>query len=393
MAFVYDDDMDNKQQEDDESLDIIISKCPLRRPRENLIAAIPPEYKSVYDYYLKHFASFWSPEELLLKTDTEQCKTVDRNIMRFIIVVIAFFSTADTVVTDNLAQRFLKDVTLPEAQYFYTFQMAMENVHSITYKMLIDTYVPDNNILKELVALTADSENSAIGLKRLWATKWLENYDADFGERLVAFAAVEGIFFSASFCGIFWVKKKGILPGLCQSNELISRDENLHMDFACLLLSIMYKPPSVERRRQIIKDAVIAEEKFVREALFAFENKDLDSGDDSMDRMFALVEEALDLLQNKDSSTNNNELVGMNSALMIQYIRFQADNLAYQLGCGQIYGVDNPFDWMELQGLAGKTNFFEHRTSEYAHSSFSVGKDGTVKQNQHVWGNPDTVQF
>ena len=243
-------------------------------------------------------------------------------------MVLAFFAGADGIVMENLSERFSRDVTLPEARCFYAFQNAMEAIHSETYSLLIDTYISDN-AEKELL-FKAHRAIDSVKLKADWAQRWIGS-EATFAERLVAFAAVEGIFFSGSFCSIFWLKKRGLLPGLTFSNELISRDEGLHCDFACMLYGKLRNRLREETVHEIIRDAVKIEKSFVCEALPV-------------------------------------SLIGMNSNLMSTYIEFVADRLCKALGCAKIYNARNPFDWMEMISLQGKTNFFEKRVSEYQKS-------------------------
>lgn len=244
---------------------------------------------------------------------------------RFIKHVIAFFAASDGIVNENLATRFMSEVQIPEARCFYGFQIAMENVHSETYSLLIDTYVKDP--AEKASLFNAIETVPMVGRKAEWAMKWIDSQDS-FAARLVAFAAVEGIFFSGSFCAIFWLKKRGLMPGLSFSNELISRDEGLHCDFACLLYSMLENKLSQDVLLEIITQAVQIEKEFVTDAIPV-------------------------------------DLIGMNSALMSQYIEFVADRLLGALGCPKQYGTANPFEWMELISLQGKTNFFEKRVADY----------------------------
>ena len=247
--------------------------------------------------------------------------------------VLAFFAASDGIVNENLAQNFSTEVTVAEARCFYGFQIAIENIHSEVYSLLIDTYIRDPAEKSRL--LNAIETVPCVQRKAAWALKWLDATKASFAERMVAFAAVEGIFFSGSFCAIFWLKKRGLMPGLAFSNELISRDEGMHCDFACLMYSKLVNKLSQERLFEIIGEAVEIECEFVRSALPV-------------------------------------ELIGMNSALMAQYIRFCADRLLVSLGCDKKYMAGNPFDWMESISLQGKTNFFEKRVSEYSKSGVGV---------------------
>jgi len=254
----------------------------------------------------------------------------------FISMVLAFFAAADGIVVENLAERFCRDVKLPEARCFYGFQIAMENVHSETYSLLIDTFIKEHAERERLFG--AISRVPAVREKAEWALRWV-GADAQFAERLVAFAAVEGIFFSGAFCSIFWLKKRGLMPGLTFSNELISRDEGLHCDFACLLYSKLQRPLARERLLEIITQAVDIERKFVTDALPV-------------------------------------NLIGMNAKLMTQYIEFVADRLIRELGYESHYGATNPFEWMDLISMQGKTNFFERRVGEYQRAGVMGSQSG-----------------
>lgn len=270
-------------------------------------------------------ASFWVAEEIDLYQDLGDWEALNPDEKHFISNILAFFSSSDGIVNENLAMRFYNDVQIPEARCFYGFQIAMENIHAETYGLLIDTYVKDH---EEKDRLFKAIENiPCIEKKANWALKWIAG-DRSFAERLIAFAAIEGIFFSGSFCAIFWLKKRGLMPGLTFSNELISRDEGLHTDFACLLYDELQEKLPEETVVAIIKEAVDFEREFITEALPV-------------------------------------SLIGMNSDMMSQYIEFVADRLLHQLGCSPIYGAENPFDWMELISMEGKTNFFEKKVSEY----------------------------
>ncbi len=303
------------------------SKDPILRSNPNRYVLYPIQYDDIYKMYLKHQSAFWVTAELDLGPDITQINSgkLNKDEMFFINHVLAFFAASDGIVNENLAQRFMNEVQIPEARCFYGIQIAMENVHSETYSLLIDSYIRDT---KEKLKLFRATENFlSIKKKADWAIKWIES-DGAFAERLVAFAAVEGIFFSGSFCSIFWLKKRGLLPGLCFANELISRDEGLHRDFACLLYKHLKIKLSFELIKEIITEAVKIEKEFICEALPC-------------------------------------DLIGMNSKLMSQYIEFVADGLLVDLGYNRIYKSENPFEWMELISLQGKTNFFERRTTEY----------------------------
>lgn len=285
----------------------------------------PIKYDDIWEMYKKAMASFWTAEEIDLYQDLKDWESLNEDEKHFIKHVLAFFSASDGIVNENLALRFYDDVKIPEARCFYGFQIAMENIHAETYGLLIDTYIKD---AKEKDYLFKAIDNiECIGKKADWAFKWLES-NQNFALRLIAFAAIEGIFFSGSFCSIYWLKKRGLMPGLTFSNELISRDEGLHTDFACLLYRYIENKPSKEQVLELITEAVDFEKSFITEALPV-------------------------------------SLIGMNADLMKQYIEFVADRLLLELGYDCHYNATNPFDWMELISLQGKTNFFEKRVSEY----------------------------
>ena len=286
----------------------------------------PLKYHDIWDMYKQAEHSFWTAEEIDLAQDlTDWNEKLNDNEKHFIKMVLAFFAASDGIVNENLAENFLKEVQYPEAKSFYGFQIAMENVHSETYSLLIDTYIKDS-VEKDRLFHAIDNFPS-IKEKADWALKWIAS--DSFDERLIAFAAVEGIFFSGSFCSIFWLKKRGLMPGLSFSNELISRDEGLHCQFACLLHNRYIKNKvSEERIKEIICSAVDIEKKFITESLPV-------------------------------------SLIGMNSKLMEQYIQFTADFWLQALGCQKVYNVENPFDFMDMISLQGKTNFFEKRVAEY----------------------------
>ncbi|MBX3101710.1 MAG: ribonucleotide-diphosphate reductase subunit beta [Bacteroidetes bacterium] len=285
----------------------------------------PIKYDAIWRMYKQAEASFWTTEEIDLSADLVDWENLTDNERHFIKHVLAFFAASDGIVNENLVLHFMQDVTIPEARCFYGFQIAIENIHAETYSLLIDTYIKDS--LEKDHLFNALETVPAVSSKAQWALRWIDNAES-FAERLVAFAAVEGIFFSGSFCSIFWLKKRGLMPGLSFSNELISRDEGLHCDFACLLFSMLQNPPSEETVRSIIMDAVTIEQEFVTNALPV-------------------------------------NLIGMNAELMSQYIEFVADRLLNALGFAKAYHTANPFPWMEMISLQGKTNFFEKRVSEY----------------------------
>jgi ribonucleoside-diphosphate reductase beta chain len=298
----------------------------LLKPSNDRFVLFPIKHKDIWEMYKKAMASFWTAEEIDLYQDIDDWKKLNAQERHYISHILAFFSASDGIVNENLALRFYNDVQVPEARSFYGFQIAMENIHAETYGLLIDTLIKDP---KEKTHLFHAIDNiPCIKKKADWAMKWINSND-NFALRLVAFAAIEGIFFSGSFCSIFWLKKRGLMPGLTFSNELISRDEGLHTDFACMLYrDYIGEKPSEATIRQLITEAVEFECEFITEALPV-------------------------------------SLIGMNADMMKEYIRFVADRLMRSLGYNDIYSATNPFDWMELISLQGKTNFFEKKVSEY----------------------------
>jgi ribonucleoside-diphosphate reductase beta chain len=298
---------------------------PLLRENKNRFVLFPIQYNDIWQMYKKAEASFWTAEEIDLGQDVKDWENLNSGEKHFISHVLAFFAASDGIVNENLAANFLHEVQFPEAKCFYGFQIMMENIHSETYSLLIDTYIKDGREKDKL--FNALETVPCVGKKGEWALRYIES--ESFAERLIAFAAVEGIFFSGSFCSIFWLKKRGLMPGLTFSNELISRDEGLHCDFACLLYnSYLQNKLTEEQVHGIIRDAVAIEQEFIIDALPA-------------------------------------ALIGMNSKLMSQYIEFVADRLLVALGHNKIYNATNPFDFMEMISLQGKTNFFEKRVAEY----------------------------
>lgn len=294
----------------------------------------PIKHPKIWDMYKKAEQSFWTAEEIDLHADLKDWERLSNDEKHFVKHVLAFFAASDGIVNENLAINFMNEVQLPEARCFYGFQIMMENIHSEMYSLLIDTYIKDT---AEKNYLFKAMENvPCVTKKAEWALRWIGN--GSFAERLIAFAAVEGIFFSGSFCSIFWLKKRGLMPGLCTSNEFISRDEGMHCDFACLLYSMLENKLPKEQVESIIRDAVVNEHEFVTDALPV-------------------------------------SLIGMNAKLMCQYIEFVADRLLISLGYDKIYNSSNPFDFMEMISLQGKTNFFEKRVSEYKKAS--VGQQQT----------------
>tara|TARA_B100001287_G_C22682414_1_gene531256 strand:+ start:2188 stop:3159 length:972 start_codon:yes stop_codon:yes gene_type:complete len=300
---------------------------PLLTENPNRYVMFPISDNEIWSHYKKMMDSFWRAEEIDLSKDLKHWKTLNKDEQHFIKHVLAFFAGSDGIVLENLGQRFLSEVQLPEARATYGFQLMMENIHSETYSLLIDTYIKDDT---EKTKLFKAIENyPCIKKKADWAIKWIQDNRSSFATRLVAFAAVEGIFFSGSFCSIYWLKKRGLMPGLTFSNELISRDEGMHTDFAVCLFNKLLKKPKRAKIVEIIKEAVTIEKEFICEALPC-------------------------------------KLIGMNQKLMSQYIEFVADRLVMQLGFTKIYKVSNPFDFMEMISLEGKTNFFEKRVGDYS---------------------------
>lgn len=299
---------------------------PILQENPQRFVLMPIKYHDIWEMYKKQVASFWTAEEIDLHQDISDWeKKLNDNERHFIKYVLAFFAASDGIVLENLAQKFCTEIQIPEARCFYGFQIAMENIHSETYSLLIDTYIRDQ--AEKNFLFNAISNVPVIEKKAKWALNWI-NETNSFAERILAFSAVEGIFFSGSFCSIFWLKKRSLMPGLTFSNELISRDEGLHTDFACLLYKHLVKKLPQEKVYEIICDAVTIEKEFITEALPV-------------------------------------ELIGMNSRLMSTYIEFVADRLLFALGYQKYYNVQNPFEWMEMISLQGKTNFFEKRVGEY----------------------------
>ena len=299
---------------------------PILQENTSRFVLFPIQHNDIWSFYKKAEASFWTAEEIDLSSDLIDWDSKLNDVERhFIKHVLAFFAASDGIVNENLAQNFLSEVQYTEAKFFYGFQLAAENIHSETYSLLIDTYIKDTAEKTHL--FNAIETLDCVKKKADWALRWIDK--GSFAERLVAFAAVEGIFFSGSFCSIFWLKKRGLMPGLSFSNELISRDEGLHCDFACLLYTkhLVEKLPK-EKVMEIIIDAVAIEKEFVTDSLPV-------------------------------------KLIGMNSDLMGQYIEFVADRLLVELGNPRVFNTANPFDFMEMISLQGKANFFEKRVGEY----------------------------
>jgi ribonucleoside-diphosphate reductase beta chain len=312
---------------------------PILTENPGKFVLFPIEHDDIWNFYKKCEASFWTAEEIDLHQDISDWEHKLNDDERYFIKhVLAFFAASDGIVNENLAENMVREVQYTEAKFFYGFQIMMENIHSETYSLLIDTYIKDAKEKDYL--LNAIDTMACVRKKADWALRWISN--GSFAERLIAFAAVEGIFFSGSFCSIFWLKKRGLMPGLTFSNELISRDEGMHCDFACLLYNahIVNKLPkdTIER---IITDAVDIEKEFVTDAIPV-------------------------------------NLIGMNAPLMCQYIEFVADRLLASLGNNKVYHVENPFPWMDMISLQGKTNFFEKRVGDYQKAGVMAEKDQQV---------------
>ena len=300
---------------------------PLLTETEDRFVMFPIKDESIWAMYKKQVECFWRAEEVDLSKDLASWATLTSDEQNFIKAIIAFFAASDGIVLENLAVRFMSDVQLCEARAFYGFQIAMENIHSEMYSLLIDTYIRDKEEKTRL--FQALQHYPCIKKKADWTRQWIHSPTASFAARLLAFACVEGIFFSGAFCAIFWLKKRGLMPGLTFSNELISRDEALHTEFAILLYKKLVHPLPASLVRDIIREAVKIEQEFICEALPC-------------------------------------RLIGMNAPQMAKYIEFVADRLSLQLGYPSIYGGTNPFDFMEMISIEGKTNFFEKRVGEYA---------------------------
>ncbi|MEB3205762.1 MAG: ribonucleoside-diphosphate reductase small subunit [Vampirovibrionales bacterium] len=314
------------------------SQEPLLAPSGDRFVLFPIQHHAVWEMYKRAVASFWTAEEVDLSTDIEHWRALSDNERYFISHVLAFFAASDGIVNENLASRFSTEVQIPEARCFYGFQIAIENIHSEMYSLLIDTYIQDPHEKHRL--FHAIDTMPCVQEKANWALKWINSSDS-FAERLLAFALVEGVFFSSSFCAIFWLKKRGKMPGLTFSNELISRDEGLHCDFACLLYSMLHHKLPEARLREIVLSAVDIEKRFVSDSLPV-------------------------------------ELIGMNSRLMSQYVEFVADRLVTELGYAKIFNVQNPFPFMEHISLQNKSNFFECRVGAYQKAGVMSSKDKQV---------------
>ncbi len=309
---------------------------PILEENPERFVLFPIKYEMIMQMYKSHMAVFWTVEEIDLVGDLDDWEKLTKSERHFISHVLAFFAASDGIVNENISLNFYNDVQIPEARCFYGFQVAMESIHSEMYSMLIDTYIKDEQEKDKL--FNAVQEFPFVAKKAQWALKWLSSKES-YAKRLIAFSAVEGIFFSGSFCAIYWLKKRGLMPGLCTSNEFIARDEGLHVEFAVMMHGLLLKENQVspEFIRDIYKEAVEIEKEFITESLPV-------------------------------------SLIGMNEKLMSQYIEFIADFWLKELGCEVLYGSENPFDWMELISLEGKTNFFEKRVTEYQRANILADK-------------------
>lgn len=309
---------------------------PLLAADDNRFVMFPIKYDDIWQMYKKQVDCFWRAEEIDLSKDMNDWNSLNADEQMFLSMILAFFAASDGIVLENLAERFMSEVQVSEARAFYGFQIAMENIHSQVYSMLIDTYVKNEEEKSRL--FNAINVFPCIKRKSDWAQKWIHDNRSSFATRLVAFACVEGIFFSGAFCSIYWMKKRGLMPGLTFSNELISRDEALHCEFAILLYSKLVKKMSKAKFYELVKEAVEIETEFICDALPC-------------------------------------RLIGMNAQLMTEYIQFVADRLSLQMGYEKIYNAKNPFDFMELISLEGKTNFFERSVGDYALANKTMSSD------------------
>jgi ribonucleoside-diphosphate reductase subunit M2 len=311
---------------------------PLLIENKNRFSMYPIQYPDIYEMYKKARASYWQPEEITLSKDSSDWESLSNDEKHFVSHILAFFASSDGIVNENINTNFSKDIKIPEARAFYSFQEAIESVHSETYSILLDKYITDNKEKEKLQNAIVNIDS--IKQKAQWCMNFMSK-DCSFAKRLLAFACVEGIYFSGSFCAIYWLKKRNLLPGLAFSNELISRDEGLHTDFACLIYNKLRNKLSEAEVHEIVSEAVMNEKQFIIESLPC-------------------------------------RLIGMNSSLMSEYIEFVADRLLTQVGCEKIYFTQNPFDFMENISLNGKTNFFEKRVGEYAKAGVMSSSDDNV---------------
>ena len=309
---------------------------PLLAADDNRFVMFPIKYDDIWQMYKKQIDCFWRAEEIDLSKDMNDWNSLNADEQMFLSMILAFFAASDGIVLENLAERFMSEVQVSEARAFYGFQIAMENIHSETYSLLIETYIKNPEEKSRL--FNAINVFPCIKRKSDWAQKWIHDNRSSFATRLVAFACVEGIFFSGAFCSIYWMKKRGLMPGLTFSNELISRDEALHCEFAILLYSKLVKKMNKAKFYELVKEAVEIETEFICDALPC-------------------------------------RLIGMNAQLMTEYIQFVADRLSLQMGYEKIYNAKNPFDFMELISLEGKTNFFERSVGDYALANKTMSSD------------------
>lgn len=319
---------------------------------KNRFVLFPIQYPDIYEMYKKAAASYWVTDEINFQQDLVDLEKMTANERYFINHVLAFFAASDGVVMENLSLRFSNEVPVPEVRQFYAFQNAIEAVHSETYSVLIDTYVRDHS--EQMKLFNAVENFPAIREKAEWAIKWINDTEAPFAQRLVAFAIVEGLFFSASFCAIFWLRERGLLPGLSFANQLISRDESMHTEFACLLYSKLKGRLSIEQAHMMIREAVDIEMKFITESIPC-------------------------------------NMIGMNAELMKDYIMYIADRLLVMLGYEKIYNKSNPFQFAEISSLEGKSSFFEVRVSEYAKPVSLQGGKSVIPTELSI--NPDDADF
>tara|TARA_Y100000991_G_scaffold214806_1_gene203426 strand:- start:555 stop:1556 length:1002 start_codon:yes stop_codon:yes gene_type:complete len=318
---------------------------PILSTIDNRYTLFPIKYPEIWEMYKKAEASFWTAEEIDLSKDKNDWNTLSKDEKYFIKNILGFFAGADGIVNENLIFNFANEIKIPEARCFYGFQIAIENIHSEVYSTLIDTFI-DNSIEKNKI-FNAINTIPCVTQKADWALKWFDT-NKSFAERLVAFATVEGIFFSGSFCAIFWIKKRGLMPGLTFSNELISKDEGLHTDFAVCLYKLLENKLNKNIVHMIINDAVIIEKKFINDSIPC-------------------------------------AMIGMNSKLMSDYIEFVADRLIYQLGYPKLYNTENPFEFMQFISMENKTNFFEKRVGEYSLSNINI--DGQQNESKIKFDN------
>ena len=308
------------------------SNEPILKENKSRFVLFPIQYHNIYELYKKAESTFWTANEIDLSKDSAQWDSLNENEKYFIKNIIGFFAGSDGIIMENLAVRFLNEIQIPEARAFYSYQIFNESIHSETYSLLIDTYIKDK---EEKLKIFNSIENiPCVAKKAAWAYKWIENKEVNFATRLLSFAIVEGVFFSGSFCAIYWIKKRGLMPGLTFSNELISRDEGLHCEFACLLYSMIKNRVPQQIVNKIFEEAVAIEKEFITDSIPC-------------------------------------AMIGMNATMMQQYIEFVADRLLLQLGYDKIWKTENPFEFMELISLRPKSNFFEVRVGEYTKSTIS----------------------